>query len=103
MSEETYMQWVAREAYEMGSDGCTLVSELYHPCCLEHDLGYRIGLDPRVAYKLGWEHAPLISRAEVDKRFRQCMQQMSPAGKWSPVSWLRWAGVRIGGYFLWRH
>jgi hypothetical protein len=99
----TYKDWVQHEASIINSDGCTAVSELYHYCCLEHDLGYHYGRDPRVAHERGWQAAPPINRSEVDKRFRQCIQSHSKLGKWSPVSWIRYAGVRVGGYFLWKH
>lgn len=75
------------------SDGCTAVTELYHICCVVHDLGYREGIDP-------WGRT--VSRADVDRSFRLCMQKHSKLGRFSPMSWWRWVGVRVGGYFLWK-
>ena len=76
-------------------------------CCFEHDLGYFYGRDPREAYRLGrerldpWVDAPPITRGEVDRRFRVCLQNRSRAGRWSPMSAWRWLGVRIGGAKAW--
>lgn len=102
-AELKYRAWVKREAKAVGSDGCTFVSELYHICCLEHDLGYRYGLDPRSAYMVGWEKARPIARAEVDRRFRECIRAHSAFGRYSPIAFVRWLGVRVFGYFLWNH
>lgn len=96
----TYEEWVVEQATKLNSDGCTVVSELYHWCCLEHDLGYRWEFDPRVYFETG-EKVP-IKRSEVDHRFRECIQSKSPLHKFSPVSWIRWIGVRVGGFFLWK-
>ena len=101
MGEMTYKEWVEAEADFIRSDGCTLVSELYHWACLEHDLAYTYGRDPKDAYNVGWGNAKAITRGEADKRFRKAIQSLSKLGRWSPVSWGRWLGVRMGGYFLW--
>ena len=95
-ADEKYWEWVRWLADRLHSDGCTGVADIYKDCCLEHDISYRTGLDPRVTHYKG--RAVPISRAEADKRFRQCMQSRSVLGKLSPVSWVRWAGVRIGGW-----
>lgn len=96
-----YKAWVETEAKKINSDGCTIVSELFHPCCLEHDLGYHYKKDPRIAYLYGWDKAPAIPRGEVDKRFRNCMQMSSPLKDYSPIAWIRWLGVRAGGWVPW--
>lgn len=70
------------------SDGCTAVSEAYHDCCVIHDLGYKLGIDP-------WGHP--INKAEADLNFRKCMQSKSPLGKFSPMSWWRWLAVKVFG------
>src|SRR3990167_10753649 len=92
-----YWEWVRWVAARLHSDGCTGVSELYHDCCLEHDISYRTGLDPRIQYTKG--RVIPLSRSEADARFRRCMQQQSVLGKLSPVSWYRWLGVRVGGWW----
>lgn len=103
-----YWTWVETEAMAIGSDGCTVVSELFHPCCSEHDLAYGWNKDPRDAYKLDragnrdpWGSALPITRAEADRRFRECIQSRSRFGRWSPIAWIRWVGVRVGGYWSW--
>ncbi len=55
---------------------------------IEHDIHYRTG-----ATLAGVE----ISRAEADKIFRECMQARSIFWIFSPMSWWRWAAVRLFG------
>lgn len=105
-----YRTFIIEEALLASSDGCTAVSELYQWCCFEHDLAYRYGKDPRDAYRLAkqgsltyWLAAGKIKRSEADSRFKRCIQEHSPLGRFSPVSYWRWLGVRIGGWFKWRH
>jgi hypothetical protein len=105
-----YWDWVRVEASRISSDGCTLVSECYHDCCLAHDLAYKHGKDPYHAYKLYakgvlnyWERANSLTRSQADAAFRACIQQKSPVGMWSPMSWIRWLGVRVAGWQFWRH
>lgn len=104
-----YWGFVRQEAKAIGSDGCTLVSELYHDCCSQHDLGYRYGKDPRSAYALYladtpnyWVHARDVDRSFIDTQFRECIQVKSKLGRFSPISWLRWTAVRAGGWKPWR-
>ena len=77
------------------SDGCTKVPDYFLPECIKHDFYYRthIGFDGKV-----------LTRAEADKRFRLGMQKRSVLGILSPVSWIRWAGVRLFAQAAWdRH
>lgn len=89
--EEPSSDYAEKLSKAINSDGCTGVAEIHHNCCVYHDLGYRYGFD---IY-----HRP-VSRAEVDMNFRRCMQQDSKLGRFDPVSWVRWAGVRIFGRFF---
>lgn len=73
------------------SDGCSVVSEIYHPCCVVHDLGYRHGVDP---------YGQRITRRQTDANFRKCIQAESSLGRLSPTSWIRWLGVRVFGRFV---
>ena len=105
-----YWSFVRQEAKRVNSDGCTLVSELFHDACLQHDLGYHYGKDPRSAYAFYladipdyWDHARAVNRGCVDKQFRECIQQKSKLGHWSPLAWIRWSGVRTFGWRAWRH
>jgi hypothetical protein len=95
---EAYWQWVREEAERVGSDGCTGVPDFHLDCCLEHDLAYRSGRDPRVAFRNGWDAAPDLERAIADERFKQCIQDESPLGKLSPMAAVRWLGVRLGRF-----
>lgn len=105
-----YPQWVQDEAKAIGSDGCTVVSELFHSCCLEHDCAYRHGRDPRDAYRrwregntiFYWDDATPVTRAEADKQFKRCIQAKSAFGKWSLIALGRWAAVRAFGWWAWR-
>lgn len=104
-----YWEWIASEAALVGTDGCSAVMGFKVECCFEHDLGYRYARDPRDAYRLYragnelhcWDIAATIDRGEVDGRFRQCLQNQSKLGRWSPMALWRWLGVRIGGQKAW--
>jgi hypothetical protein len=100
----TYWNFIRSEAELRGSDGCSAVTGVH----VEHDAGYYYGKDPRDAYfrfRGGaldpWEMARPITRAEVDKRFRQCLMNRSTLGRWSPMAYWRWLGVRVGGAKAW--
>lgn len=95
---EEYLAWVRQEAKRMKSDGCTGVADAHVDCCYEHDLAYRTGKDPRSAFRNGWQDAPILPRSEADARLRRCIQDESPFGVLSPMSWVRWAGVRLGRF-----
>lgn len=100
-----YKLWLRIQADAIGSDGCTHALELARDCCLEHDLGYYYGRDPRSAYRLfrqnlvpagisHFDNASPITRGEVDARFRRCNPPL--------VGWYRWIAVRIGGRRAWK-
>ena len=88
-----YWKWVKFEADWIKSDGCTKSFEAAHKCCLEHDLAFHYGRDPRHAFICGWELADPIGFRETNARFRGCLP-------W----WLkyRWIAVATAGYPLWR-
>jgi hypothetical protein len=94
-----FRSWVREKAAELGADGCTGVPEFYRDCCLLHDIAYRTGRNPAALY-LGREE--FITRSEADQLFRDCMQQRSKLGKFNPMSWWRWAGVRLFASKAWR-
>lgn len=87
---KTFPEWEAirAKAKELNADGCTGVSELYRECCLLHDVYYRLGKDLE---------GHTVTRAEADRALRLCIQSRSPFGKFSPISWVRWAGTRVFG------
>lgn len=103
-----YWEWVKSEATLIDTDGCSKVLNFHLECCLEHDLGYYYGKDPRDAYRLWvkgdpdyWKNAADITREEADRRFRKCHQVRSKLGWWSWVAFWRWRGVRRGGQGAW--
>ena len=103
-----YWDWIRSEAKFIKSDGCTLVSELFRKCCLQHDLAYYYAKDPRDAYLkmlLGhtdnWSVASSITRKQADGQFKSCIRGCSKLGKWSPIGLVRWLGVRIGAQSAW--
>lgn len=90
---QRYWESVRQSAAELGSDGCTKVSQMYQDCCFEHDIAYKTGATV--------DKAP-VTRAEADAAFRRCMQQKSRLGRLSPMSWWRWIGVRLFGGSSWK-
>lgn len=79
---------LARISEYIESDGCSLVLDIYLRCCVIHDWYYRTHIN--------FDGSP-ITRAEADMIFRQCIQRKSVFGRFSPMSWWRWAGVRLFG------
>jgi len=59
---DEYWQRVRARAAELGSDGCTSVSEWMQDCCLEHDVHCRTGMT--------LAGIP-IDRFDADERFKQ--------------------------------
>lgn len=107
-ADALYWDFIRSEAALIGTDGCSTVTGLRVECCHEHDLSYYYAKDPRSAYRLWreglsdyWGFAAVMTRREADARFRQCQQQRSALGRYSPLSWVRWLGVRIGGTGAW--
>lgn len=79
------------------SDGCSSVPDFtFHHCCLQHDYYYR-------THEHRHDGTP-ISRAEADRRLRQCIAR-SRAGPWHYrfLPWVYWLGVRVAGRRAWRH
>ncbi|HYE89541.1 MAG TPA: hypothetical protein VEA38_00920 [Terriglobales bacterium] len=87
-----YWARVRQRAAELGSDGCSVVADFYLDACLEHDIHYRT-------------HRRLdgtpITKAEADALFRQRIQERSCLGRFSPMSWWRWAAVALFGGSAW--
>lgn len=77
---------IIKQADALGSDGCTVVGETYHICCLEHDIPYRTGKNFK---------GESVTKSQTDKRFLQCMQEESKFGKWAILPYLRWFGVAV--------
>lgn len=99
-----FREWVLDQTRRINSDGCTLVSEWHHECCLWHDLACFYGKDPHSAYNIfrvsgetRWDKAKRMPRRKADYGFLDCNAKKS--GK-SPLglvrSILRFVGVRAG-------
>ena len=93
-THKKYFEWLSEWAAEH-SDGCTGVPDFRQACCWQHDYCYQLGLDPRATFYE--QQARPISRREADALFRDCCQAQSPFHRFSPLSWWRWAGVRLAG------
>lgn len=104
-----YWRLMVELAWDMNSDGCTVVNEWHQMCCLEHDVHYRTGRRHMVKI-VSWDgpdpvyalvEAERISRRWADRRFRDCMEVQG--GRLNDMrAWARWAGVRVIGYRTWK-
>ena len=88
-----YWALVAEQARELNSDGCSGVPDRYRWTCLEHDIHYRTRCFVRSIRAIDKETADYIFRVRI--------QQGSPFGCLSPISWVRWLGVRWFGNKAW--
>lgn len=84
------MYWsIVREwAETSGSDGCTHALELRVSACHEHD--YHCVYHETM-------YGARITSAQAAWRFRQVLAWQSSVGVFSPMSWWRWAAVRLFG------
>lgn len=90
--DKAYWRRVGIEAARLQSDGCTGVVDYLRWTCLEHDIHYRTH-----RFISG---APITFK-EANYLFRRRIQQSSPLRVFSPVSWIRWAGVSLFGKKAW--
>jgi len=90
--DEIYWERVKSRALQLKSDGCTGVPDWFLYSCEEHDIHYRT-------------HKTILSddldRDQADYVLRRRVQQGSVFGWLSPISWIRWTGVRIAGNGAW--
>lgn len=91
--DKDWRQRVRRYAADEDSDACSGVGDLYADCCFEHDHAYRTGTDV---------YGRAMTRAEADAAMRRCIQAHSVLGVMDPLSWWRWAGVRLFGASSWQ-
>ncbi|NIR33796.1 MAG: hypothetical protein GWO11_05225 [Desulfuromonadales bacterium] len=74
---------VAREVWDLSSDGCTMAPDLdLYPCCKKHDFHYRN------------HHLTGIPRRTADAEFRQCVTRRRGAA----LGWVYWLGARLLGW-----
>jgi hypothetical protein len=92
MKDEAYWERVRAKAKELNSDGCTGVIDCYVDCCSEHDIAYETGCNV--------DGIPQ-TRAFTDAEFRKCIQSQSRFKMCSPMSYVRWLGVRLFGRGFW--
>ena len=90
---QEYWQKIKDLAEQLKSDGCTAVLDFDVECCWEHDTHYVTGLT--------LDGQP-ITKADADRKFRLCIQERSKLGVFSPMSWVRWLGVKWFGKGIWR-
>ena len=88
----SYWVEVRKRAKQLGGNHCTGVPDFYSDACDEHDIHYRTG------YSL-WNQR--LTRKMADKRLRLVIQNRSPFGRFSPMAWWRWVGVRLLGRKSW--
>lgn len=86
--DDEYWVTVRSRARELESDGCTGVPDFYLEACLEHDIHWRTGHTLR---------GGRLTTRQANLRFRLVMQDRSPLGFLSPMSWWRWVVVSIVG------
>lgn len=77
-------------AEALGSDGCTHATQTYQVCCWEHDVAYSLSVTPR---------GVPTTKAQADRRFRDCLQAHSPFRFLSPLAGWRWLAVHWFGQF----
>jgi hypothetical protein len=91
LNDTTYWTTLAVWAHKE-SDGCTGVKDWWVEACWEHDWHWRYAVtlygDP-------------ITFDEANARFRQSIQMRSLLGRFNPLSWIRWEGVRRLGRGIW--
>lgn len=75
-------------AESIDSDGCTQGTDVHIECCWEHDWAYVTGTTPR---------GVPTTKAEADRRFRDCNQAHSSLRWLSPMAWWRWTAVHLFG------
>jgi hypothetical protein len=92
LENKIYWERLRRWAELYGSDGCTGVPEYYHESCVEHDYHYRYA---KTMY------GDDVSFEQANQRFRDAIQMRSRLRWFSPVSWVRWLGVKYFGKHIW--
>lgn len=89
----SYWKRVREIAEAEGFDGCTGVPDFYLPACDEHDYHYKYHVTL---------YGDSINQEEADDRFKLVIQDLSPFKVRSPMSWWRWAALRVVGGFAWK-
>ena len=96
LSTRDWRKLTERDFAEIGlfiaTDGCSGVPDFYLNCCIIHDWWYRThhNLD-----------GTPITFDEANRGMRQCIRQKSWLGRFSPMAWWRYWGVREFGRKAW--
>lgn len=88
--DSNYWKLVEAKAKELGSDGCSGVSEWNQECCYEHDIAYKTGANV---------YGVKQTRKETDDAFYECNKKRRVS---TPRAFIRWLGVRIFGGGAWK-
>lgn len=91
-----YLTWLTAWA-KVHSDGCTGVLDIHVHCCWQHDYCYQTATDPREAFR---GRTVKLNRQQADTLFRECNQSEDIFGRFSALSWWRWAALRAFGRFF---
>ena len=86
-----YQAWLREKAVELGTDGCSWVTEAFHIWCLEHDIAYRTRRWPSGLYR--GKSIPMTYKQADDLLFERIVGD-SAFGMLSPIAWVRWIGLR---------
>lgn len=84
--DKEYWADIKSLAQTLKSDGCTGVPDWMVWTCWEHDIHYRTHRTIDGDY---------LTRKDADYILRVRIQQSSGFKIFSPISWWRWAGVRV--------
>lgn len=89
-----YWDSIVRKAIELHFDGCSCVTQAYQEPCFAHDLHYS-------THKDLFDNP--ITKEQADLQFRKDIQIRAFLGYWSPMSWVRWFGVKVFGGNAWKN
>ena len=82
---KAYVRRIRKEAYIIGSDGCTGVPDWFLDVCLEHDLHY--------AYHWDMLTGARMTKEDADIYLKWGIQYFSFFGRLSPMAWWRYTAL----------
>ena len=96
LSTRDWRNLTERDYAEIGvfvaTDGCSGVPDFYLNCCIIHDWWYRTHRN--------LDGTP-ITKTQADKGLKECIQADSVLGRFSPMAWWRYWGVKKFGRKAW--
>lgn len=97
LSTKEWTQFTEKDIADIGlfiaTDGCSGVPDFYLNCCIIHDWFYRTHCD---------FHGNPVTKNYADGVLKQCIQSGSLFGRFSPMAWWRWWGVKQFGKKSWQ-